>query len=302
MCNILNQDWIQYPQLRYCTSQLLAGAILVEGGTAIILNAIEPYARDTLLDAHHERRLFGSPSSFPSTPGRHGYLSICLLPTPDGQKLVLGTRTCNFLVTSSLRLDCMSVNLGPTTSHFAPSENTRVFLDSRSIEIVQPMLSDPSTIRSQTMPSLYLLKQVRSKFDQLSRSTMCRSSSTIASRLEFQPVTIWTLSDQESKQAAMSQEKIGSLLFRAIATQVISHGRDAALDIQTMEHITSNAKDDSAIASILHNIQNLFEDRQHISIIGNAALNSQLVDLANSISNKRENEKKIEDIIKALYN
>jgi hypothetical protein len=65
---------------------------------------------------------------------------------------------------------------------------------------------------------------------------MCRSSSTIASRLEFQPATTWTLSDQESNQAAMSQEKIGSLLFKVIATQVINHGRDAALDLQTMEH------------------------------------------------------------------
>lgn len=181
MCNILNlnQDWIQYPQLRYCTSQLFAGGILVEGGTAIILNAIEPYARDTFLDAHHERRLFGSSSSFPSTPGCYGYLSICVLPTPDGHKLVLGTCTCNFLVTSSLRLDCMSVNLGPTTSHFAPCENTRVFLDSHSVEIVKPMRSDPSTNRCQTMSSLYLLKQVRSKFDHLSTYTMCRSSSTI---------------------------------------------------------------------------------------------------------------------------
>jgi hypothetical protein len=61
-----------------------------------------------------------------------------------------------------------------------------------------------------------------------------------------------------------------------------------------MERIITNAKDDSVVG----NIQNLFEDRQHISIIGNAALHSQLVDLANNISNKRENEKKIEDIIK----
>ncbi|KAG1242522.1 hypothetical protein G6F68_016156 [Rhizopus microsporus] len=51
-CNILNQDWLQYPQLRYCGSQLLAGSILVQDQAAILLNTIEPYSRDSLLDAH----------------------------------------------------------------------------------------------------------------------------------------------------------------------------------------------------------------------------------------------------------
>lgn len=259
---------------------------------AILLNTIEPYARDTLLDAHHEKRLSGSSSSFPSISGPYGYLSICLLFTPDGQKLTLGTRTCNFLVTSSLRLDCMSVNIGPTTSHFAPFENTRVFLDSHSIELVKPKLSDPSINRSQTIPSLYLLKQVRSKFDHLSTYTLCRSSSTITSRLEFQPATIWTLSDQESNQAVMSQEKVGSLLFRAIAIEVIRHGRDATLDLMSVKDIITRAKDKSSVASILHNIQGLFEDRQQIRIIGNAALNNQLVDLANGVNNKREHDRR----------
>ncbi|KAI9494788.1 hypothetical protein BDB00DRAFT_871063 [Zychaea mexicana] len=134
-CDILNQDWLQYPQLRYCTSQLLAGAIVVEEGVAIIIDTIEPYARDTLLDAHHERRLFGSASSFPSVP-------------------------------ASLRLDSISVNLGPTTSHFAPSQNTRVSLDSHLLELANHIPTNPIT--------------------------MCRSSSNFASALT-QPVTIWTM-------------------------------------------------------------------------------------------------------------
>ncbi|KAI9256324.1 hypothetical protein EDC94DRAFT_489174, partial [Helicostylum pulchrum] len=55
-----------------------------------------------------------------------------------------------------------------------------------------------SISRSQMMPSLYVLKQVRSKFDHLSTYTLCRSSSAVASRLELQSTTIWTLSDQET--------------------------------------------------------------------------------------------------------
>ncbi|CAO3591759.1 unnamed protein product [Absidia cylindrospora] len=303
ICNILNQDWLQYPQLRYCTSQLLAGAILVEKGMTIILNTVEPYARDTQLDAHHEKRFIGSVSSFPSAPGRYGYLSIRLLPSSDGQKLVLGTRTCNFLVTASLRLDTMSVNLGPTTSHFTPSENTKVFLDTHSIALAKSMLSDPSTSRSQTMPSLYLLKQVRSKFDHLSTYALCRSSSTIASRLELQPVTIWTHSDQDTNQAAMSQKRVGSLLFRELATQVISNGRNAMLDRNTIDDIITIAKGNSTVEAVLINIKNLFESQQQsITIIRNTALNNHLVDLANSISNKYENDKKMDHIMKTLYN
>jgi hypothetical protein len=91
ICNIMNQDWLQYPQLHYCTSQFLTGAILVEGGMAILLNTIEPYARDTLLDAQHEKRVSNSPSSLPSISGHYVCFQICLLSTTDGQKLNLET-------------------------------------------------------------------------------------------------------------------------------------------------------------------------------------------------------------------
>ncbi|ORE02894.1 hypothetical protein BCV72DRAFT_188590, partial [Rhizopus microsporus var. microsporus] len=91
--------------LRYCGSQILAGTILVEGTIATILNTIESYSRDFLTDAHHEQRQLGSPSSFPERRSLYGYLNTCLLNAADSQKLVLGTRTCNLLVTSSMRLD-----------------------------------------------------------------------------------------------------------------------------------------------------------------------------------------------------
>ncbi|KAI9252165.1 hypothetical protein BY458DRAFT_589868 [Sporodiniella umbellata] len=226
-CNILNQDWLQYPQLRYCGSQLLAGSILVQDQAAILLNTIEPYSRDSLLDAHYERRSSRSASSFPSVPNQYGYFSILLLSTTDGDKLVIGTRTCNFLVTSSIRLDKQSVNLGSVTSHFMPTRSTKIFLDIHSVGLAMPLLNDPSVRCSQSMPSLYQLKQVRSKFDQTSTYTMCRASSAIASSLELQPSSIWTLSDQDSNNAVMSQEKIGSLMFRTIAIQVIKDGENA---------------------------------------------------------------------------
>ncbi|ORY96925.1 hypothetical protein BCR43DRAFT_293110 [Syncephalastrum racemosum] len=151
------------------------------------------------------------------------------------------------------------------------------------------------------MPSMYLLKQVRSKFDQLSTYTMCRSSSAIASQLEFQPLSIWTLSDQESNQSSISQEKLGSLLFRELATQVIRDGDTATLGGEALMKLTNKAKKSSALDAVFGKIRQLFKDRDHVGIIGNKLLNSQLTDLADIISCKRDNDKKIELLSKALY-
>ncbi|KAI8647135.1 hypothetical protein BD408DRAFT_409252 [Parasitella parasitica] len=91
MVDVLYRDWLHHPQMRYCTSQLLAGAILIEGATGIIINTGEPYSLDTLLDARHERRLLSAATSFPSKPNQYGFLSICQLSTPDGFKLIIGS-------------------------------------------------------------------------------------------------------------------------------------------------------------------------------------------------------------------
>ncbi|KAG0747471.1 hypothetical protein G6F66_002000 [Rhizopus arrhizus] len=299
-CNILNKDWLQYPQLRHCGSQLLAGSILVQDQAAILLNTIEPYSRDSLLDAHYERRSSGSASSFPSVPSQYGYLSILLLSTADGDKLVIGTRACNFLIISSIRLNKQSVSLDPVASHFMSTKSTKVFLDIHSIDLAMPLLNGPSVRCSQSMPSLYQLKQVRSKFDHTSTYTMCRASSAVASSLELQPSSIWTLSDQDSNNAGMSQEKVGSLMFRTIAIQVINDGENAVLQHKDVKRITTLTKD-SIITAILDKINLLFAEEQAITIIGNRALNNQLVDLAHRISNKRENDKKIDLIKNTMY-
>lgn len=80
--------------------------------------------------------------------------------------------------------------------------------------------------------------------------------------------------------------------------------KDALFNWQSLEDILTRAKDKSSVAMIFHSIEGLFEDWQHISLIGNTIWSSQLADLANSISHKRENDKKkkIKDICKALYN
>ena len=130
---------------------------------------------------------------------------------------------------------------------------------------------------------------------------MCRSVSEIASQLELQPFTIWTLSDQESSQSFVSQEKIGSLLFREIATQVIKNGENAVLELKILMKLITKIKKDSSIDNISNKIHLLFKNQNQIAIIDNKLLNSQLTDLANGIGNKRGNDKKIENISKELY-
>ncbi|KAI8639730.1 hypothetical protein BD408DRAFT_434941 [Parasitella parasitica] len=207
--NILSRDWLEYPQLRYCGFQILAGAILAEGQNSILLNTVEPYSHDPLLGARYER-LSADQSSFPETLGIYGFLPIYLIDTQNGKKLIIGTRTCNFLVTSSMRMDVHSVNLGPSTTHFTPTNKTRLFLDKASLDIVKPMLINETVNKCQQMPILYQLRQSRSKFDRLSTYTKCRASSSFTSHPFLQPTTIWTLSSQnDSTLINLAQEKLG---------------------------------------------------------------------------------------------
>ncbi|KAG2206304.1 hypothetical protein INT47_007318 [Mucor saturninus] len=300
--NILNQDWLEYPHLRYCGSQMLAGAILVEGPNSILLNTVEPYSRDPLLDAHYEKFTTGQ-STFPTSLGIYGFLSICLVDTQDGRKLIIGTRTCNFLITSSMRLDVHSINLGPSTTHFTPTKKTRLFLDKASLDIVKTMLQEETINKCQQMPILYQLRQLRSKFDCLSTYTKCRASSSFTSHPFLQPTTIWTLSSQNGSSSNLinlSQDKIGALIFRTLAVQVSRYGAHASLDRVAVDEVAALTKSRSTSA-IFQNIHRLFDNKEEIDIIGNSALNSQLTDLANSINKKKDDEKKVQSIIDELY-
>ncbi|KAG1139585.1 hypothetical protein G6F37_009342 [Rhizopus arrhizus] len=205
---------------------------------------------------------YGSLSSFPESRGLYGYLNICLLNTADGQKLVLGTRTCNLLVTPSLRLDKESVNLGPSTTHFAPSEKTRVFVDLESIHSAKSMLSNKRQTSAQDMSLLYQMRQLRSKFHSLSTYTKCRASASITSRLELQPSTIWMLSDNDSPQHIPSQDKVDSFLFRTTAVAVNCHGKDAVLSRDEVESVRALVKN-SDVATILEGITGFFCQQPH---------------------------------------
>ncbi|KAG1079463.1 hypothetical protein G6F42_023754 [Rhizopus arrhizus] len=130
----INRDWTVFPQLRFATSKLFAGAILMDQASALLINAVEPYGRLKATDAHYERRLSVShdQSSFPTEETEYGWIKFVSVIEDNVKKLKIGTLVSNLLVTSSVRLDSDSikskgfVNMGPETPMFAPTTTTKI--------------------------------------------------------------------------------------------------------------------------------------------------------------------------------
>ncbi|KAG2230699.1 hypothetical protein INT48_003706 [Thamnidium elegans] len=78
MTESINKDWIISLQLRYAVSQLLAGAILIEQYTDILVNCIEPYGRLKSTDARYKRRIATTIhlSSYPKKENKYGWMTI----------------------------------------------------------------------------------------------------------------------------------------------------------------------------------------------------------------------------------
>ncbi|ORX56379.1 hypothetical protein DM01DRAFT_1303887 [Hesseltinella vesiculosa] len=284
----LNLGWLGQLHLWYMCSQLLAGAVLVEGSTAIMVLTLESYSRDSVLDVQCVNGWLDN-FTLPEIPGPHGLIKVCLLDAPDGRKLCIGTRASIFLVTGSIRLDTGSVNLGLSTHHFAPTRNTQIFLDRDSVARAQEILKEPSTTKCQALPSLYQLRHVVDRFDDLSTYTLCRASAPLATPLNNQPWSIWTLSDTD---AFATQDQRCSHLFHEIAFRVFESGSSAVLTLDSVKVILTTLERGSEMQRILHDITALFSDSDSIPIIGNTMLNSYLAELASLINIKDENEKK----------
>ncbi|GAN11303.1 hypothetical protein MAM1_0533c10862 [Mucor ambiguus] len=103
----LGKGWTIFPQLRFATSQIFAGNILLSGSTALLVNSVESYGRLKTVDSHHERRTgsFTLQYSFPKTESKYGQLVVCLTQDDNTTNLKSGAVSCNLLVTSNTRLD-----------------------------------------------------------------------------------------------------------------------------------------------------------------------------------------------------
>ncbi|CEG67171.1 hypothetical protein RMATCC62417_03638 [Rhizopus microsporus] len=285
----LNNDWTFNPQLRFACSQAFAGAILLEGFTAIIINCVEPYGRLKKTDAHHERRLESSmhSSSYPQTESKYGWISSVIVEEDNVTKLKIGTTSFNLLVTSSIRLDNKPntqdiIQMGSKTTNFVPTVNTSIYLDKKSIELANSLLDNQATVSINQQNRLFQLKQIRSKFDCLSSYTMCRSFSTIATNMMFRPYTIFTLCEYDSPQVIESQAQKLSTMFQSIAHSVINDGAAATVSVDVFQKVHDQLPHDSTAAPIISQIIALSEYGR-IRIINNTALESLLQPLAKSM-------------------
>ncbi|KAF8953951.1 hypothetical protein BGZ46_003103 [Entomortierella lignicola] len=124
-------------------------------GEAVLLNTVEIYCRDRTLDIHREplfvKKGDAVKASLPKAIGyKYNYIWPVSINFPEGPRLTIGTKACNFLVTSSIRLDNQGnqrSSLGGFTSSFKLFDDqscsaTRIFLDKESVQKALILASD----------------------------------------------------------------------------------------------------------------------------------------------------------------
>lgn len=202
------------------TSQLLAGAILVDGNQALLLNGVEAYCRYPSVDVHHENLTTTQESSVPELTSQYpNELKITKINVDKSEKLILGSRTMNVLVVSSIRIDDakLAPEVGPSTSNFSPSKNTQIFLASSSIKLANKILDDPSSLT--LCDPVSNLRQLRSKYLQPSTYALARFFSVFTPDITVQPYTVYTLVNSTSNNNTSCM--MGSKAMEHIALSVL---------------------------------------------------------------------------------
>lgn len=125
-------------------------------------------------------------------------LKITKINMDKSEKLIIGSRMMNILVISSIRIDNskLAPEVGPSTTNFTPSKNTRIFVSMSSIQQANKILKDPNSLK--LSDPLVHVRQLRSKFHQHSTYSLARSYSVFTSDITVQPYTIYTLVNSTS--------------------------------------------------------------------------------------------------------
>ncbi|KAG0286172.1 hypothetical protein BGZ98_005187 [Dissophora globulifera] len=295
LCDLLNEDWVIRPELKYACSKLLAGCILLNttNGHAIMVNCIELYGRKKQIDVHREPfRLIKGKAPQTSIPpfGETRYDDIwpVTIASKDGDSLVIGTQAFNALITSSIRLDLKDPpSIGGTTVSFPlkdirSSKATAIFLDCDSIKEADEIMKDRNIERNSRGNEVEQLRQIRSKFHEPSTFYLCRAPSRIAKDHMAQPFTVFTLVGSDSLENGSG--RAAAVLFNKIATNVLMKGRHSELERITVNDSIKLCGPSVKIRIILEEIGKLFEDQESIPVEGNEPLNTQLTKLAQELS------------------
>lgn len=278
MTRMANMDWATNPQAKYVVSQLFAGCILLDGTNALLINSLEPYGRKTNSDPHAEQ--YGPNALQPTLPSHFDhYSTVCVRLNKDdnSMKLIIGTFSCNLLVTSSCSVEAEPiVEVGPSTHCFMPTHKTKIFINSVSHQQSLELMVKTQCKQLYEFDNVEQLKQVRSKFYRRETYAQCRSSSHITFGHIFQPITIWTLCNSYSTRDDVSQVKMASSIFKTIARKMIA---DDHPSLQKQDVIWSTELNGN-VAATMKKLYKLVEQHGRVSIIGNHELDSYLKELA----------------------
>ncbi|KAI9595880.1 hypothetical protein BDF19DRAFT_413340 [Syncephalis fuscata] len=284
LCYHLNKDWRFKKSMMYFCSQVLAGAILMEGTTAILVNCLEVYGRTPSVDAHHERFLTGKSSRMTSHPpndslypGVHATIQY----EDNSRRLVIGTNAMNALVTSSIRIDNeIEPDVGSSTMQFKPTCKTRIFVSSKSAKYAMEFIEQKPPCELYPFDTCSQLRQLRSKFNNPTTYLLLRSSSSYTNRCYLRPYTIWTLADFDSTAALPSQSSMASKMFQLVIFAVINGTN--ALKKDEIETLYADCSDGVTKAS-LEAILNQFGSSDELMVLKNTNLNMVLKQMATSM-------------------
>ncbi|KAF9195850.1 hypothetical protein BGZ49_002953, partial [Haplosporangium sp. Z 27] len=297
MCEYLNMDWNRNPQAGNVAASIISGCIIsnIFNGKAILVNEVEIYGRDEMLDCHqehprNEKGVIGKAST-PSTTGEEFYKGVrpVTLRGRDGVRLVIGTCSCNALITSCVRIDEDvegSISVGGDTVNFEILENElkfiRIFVDRERITEGEEMAQKTKQAACKDF-GIEHLRQIRSKFDIENTFQLLRRSGPLTDRQQFRPQTIFTLAKLAARESGCSA---ASRIFYKVANAVLKDGRKAILELEDIEEVLHKHQSEKSVpvGKILELLSS--DESSKIRIVGNEDLNDELVVLAKSLSSK----------------
>ncbi|KAI7903460.1 uncharacterized protein BX663DRAFT_506579 [Cokeromyces recurvatus] len=104
--DILHEDWVQGPHLRFACAQLLVGCILVDQEQILLVNCNEVYGRLRTLDAHYERFQNNYSSMLPDENiSVYQDICVCNVDEDNSHKLIIESFVFSLLITLRARLD-----------------------------------------------------------------------------------------------------------------------------------------------------------------------------------------------------
>ncbi|OAQ34656.1 hypothetical protein K457DRAFT_121274 [Linnemannia elongata AG-77] len=294
VCELLNRDWQFSPHLCYAPALILAGCLLVnsKNGQAVIANTVEAYGRQKTVDIHREPFVVqkdhpATASLPPSIKTSYRKVWPVTVPTIVGKRLIIGTKSFDALITSSLRFDkVVEPCIGASTPSLVLTDGshslaTKIFLDTEHLEIGLKMAESKDTWSISSSDLLYQLRQVKTKFFDVSTFYLCRASSFFADNHPCQPYTIFNLTSFD--QAHSGDGVAASNLFHTIACDVIQDGSRAVLKRERVQQLRVRCADQGIISNEFDGILTLFGDDSSLPILGNPVLNKFLENLASQL-------------------